>query len=679
ELALYYPPGLPPGAGFTFGFGTVPVTAQDSGSTSPYADHAYMAWSDNGNLTTNPGYATIEVAVSTNGGTSFSPPSAILPTSTSTVYAEPSISVQPNGNVWVTFLGIDISTGNYNIYGVLSQNGGTSWSNLFLLSDATSTPGTAISDIGLFTSALGTSNGIYPMWLDCSSSSCATSADAQLATANVHAVLVAANITGVSATISTFGAARAYALPATLGWDNASQSTVTVPQFLPDSSNSSDVYTFEAWSGLSTSTNFQTTVSFSGGSGAPTLMANYKAVPAAILTGTVTPNVPGLSVKVNGVPAPLTPFNATAQQYMAVVPGGISYLVQASAPNYAPQSHNIQTNQGGTYYWNFTLLKLPGYIVGQLTPSTATLTINGTTVTTVNSVTGLFNVAEPFGWYWINASGSGLTSFSAYRQVLAGGNTTVNIVLTGGWVQGVVLGAQPTKPGLVVKLDGAPIAVSSAGTFNNSTLGGYHTITATQSGYNLSTISLFVAPGHTTLVNVTLTNHGWISGLIGPSTSISAVTLHIYSGSIGNFYPVAANGTFNVSLVGGLNYTVNVSATNYISYQTHVLVTPGNGSQLQVTLQPKPTGCTGPNCNTGNPPPTTSNSGLTTTDLLLIVVVIVVVAAVAVVLLMRRRGGGGAPPEEEAQPVYEESNPANLPRLQSDGTMGPGNSPPPSG
>ncbi len=57
------------------------------------------------------------------------------------------------------------------------------------------------------------------------------------------------------------------------------------------------------------------------------------------------------------------------------------------------------------------------------------------------------------------------------------------------------------------------------------------------------------------------------------------------------------------------------------------------------------------------------------------VAVLVVVAILAAVMMMRRRGG--APPESEYnqnppdQPVYGEGTTSDIPKLQSDGSMGP--------
>ncbi len=654
------------------------IAAVDTSPTSLYEGSQYIVWSDN-QTGSSAGTPAIDVVVAPPGSSSWTAPATISAPG-STIYFNPTVSVGPSGEVLVTYYGYSVGSASYQVYGVLSMDGGTTWSHQFRVTDQVSTPPTGFLDIGPTEGSVFTSNGAYVSWTDCRIAACSSSNDVQTWLANPHAVTLSANVPGVNATVSTFGASQTYPLPALVGWDNASSSSVTVPQFLPDPFNASDVFSFVNFSGLASSTNYQVTVSYSGQPG--TLTANYVAVPAAILHGIIGPIVPGLSVKVNNVPIALQPYNATAEQWQTTVPGGLSYPAIFSAPNYQTQTHTFLTAPGATYWWNVTLSKQLGYIVGQLTPPTAQLTVNGTVVTTVDPSTGLFNLPEPFGWYWVNASGTGLTSFSQYVQVLAGQNKTVTISLSGGWVQGVVIGAQPSKPGLSVKLDGYPILVSSAGTFNNSTLGGYHVLTATQSGFNLSSINFFVTPGRATTVNVTLTNKGWLSGLINPLTAAKTSVLHIYSGAVGNYYAVAANGTFNVSLAGNLNYTVNVTSPGYTSFQGGFLVTPGNGTLVPTITLTAIQPCTGPNCGGGGGGGnnTTAPSGISLTTLVIIVVVVVVVAAIAVVLLTRRRGGGGAAeaPAEEPQPVYEESNPADLPRLQSDGSMSSGNRPPPS-
>lgn len=650
-----------------------PAAAVDTGASSSYRGASYVVWSDN-QTGSSAGTPAIDVMVKGATASSWSNPVTI--SSGSQYFFQPSVSVGPTGEVFISYYGYAPSSASYQVYGVFSLDGGTTWSHQFRITDVASTPASGWADMGVWSGSTVTTNGAYAIWTDCRSSVCASSYDDVLETANPHAVTISANIPGVNASVTTFSSTQTYSLPATVGWDNSTTSSVSIPQYLPDTSNPADVYTFQNFSGITSSTSYSATVTYTGQTGS--LLVNYKAVPAAILRGTITPIVSGTSVTVNGLPVALTPYNATAVQYLTSVPGGLSYTIAISAPNYQSQTQSVQTGPGGTYYWNVTLKKSPGYFVGQLTPSTANLTVNGTAVTTVNAATGLYNVSEPFGWYWINASGKGLTAFSEYLQVSAGHATTVNIALIGGWIQGVVLGAQPTKPGLMVELDGTPIPVSTAGTFNNSTLGGFHTITATQSGYNLTTMSVFVTPGATTLVNVSLTNRGWISGLIQPAGAVQTAILHIYSGTTGSYYQVAANGTFNVSLVGNVAYTVNVSATGYQSYQSSVTVTPGNGSQLSISLTPVSNPCPTGNCGTQPGNSTPSNNGISTTTLIIIVVAIIAVVAVAlVVLLTRRRGGGGETVYSEPQPVYQDTSPSTLPRLQQDGSMGPGNPPPP--
>ena len=674
----------------------VPSYAVDTSSTSTYEGHQYVAWSQNGS-------SNFDIDLVRNTGTGWTAPVKISSGSTN-YYISPSLAVDPAGSVWVTYYGYNPNSEIYSYYGVVSTDGGATWSGQFTISDTASSPPSNFADLGVWAGVVGTSNGIYPIWTDCRSTACSSDNDVQLYGANVHAVSITSNIPGVTANVTTAGVKTAYTLNVTLGWDNASTHTVAVPQYVTDLSNASAVWSFTGYTGLSSDTNVQTTVSFAGTGS--TLTANYAEVPAAILKGTFYPSAAGASLTINGISTPLTTYDSTHLQYTKSVASGLSYTLVASAPSYVAQTHTIPTSSGGVYWWNFTLSRQTGNISGTIDVypasvglSSVALTVNGTAVTTVNPTTGFFSVPEPFGWYWLNASaGAGLTTCDEYLQVVSGGTTVANLAgnvpgcgvvsghvnLTGGWISGDV----PTGiAGIVVRIDNAmSVAIDgTTHTFNMSVIGGYHNVTATAPGYNLSTFPhLYVAPAAGVSVSVKLTNQGWIAGIITPTDAIGAAKLHIYSASAGTggFYAVNPDGTFNESFVGDLNYTVNVTADGYSSYQTVVKVSAGNGSVVTAGLTKNPTGCTGPNCpgsGGGGGGTNSSGSGFTTTDLLIIVVVIVLVAVVLAVLLMRRGGGGGASAPAEEPPIYDESVGESAPRLQADGSMGSGSSPPPPG
>lgn len=676
---------------------TLLTLAADTGATSPYLGHQYVVWSDNQTGTSYAGYDAIRLLTATGNGSTWASSYTTLTAATSSYsYFEPAISVAPNGDVWVTYYGISTSSGVYNLYGVLSTDGGATWSAQFPITDSGSAPGSSVYDIGSRTGVVATTNGAYPSWTDCRASSCSTNGDVLDFDANVQRVTVAATPGAIQAQVTTAGITSTVTTPTTLGWDNVSSHSVSVPQYVPDTANTSDVWGFTGYSGLNTSSAFTTTFTYNGGGG--TLMADYSPLPAAIIKGNFTPNSASDSLKLNGQAVPLTSHNATALQYSVTVASGIAYTFTASAgTKYQSVTNTVfTTSGGGTYYNNYDLQKSNGSFKGTLTPANALLTINGTAVTNVSAATGAFNVPEPWGWYWVNASGQGLTGFSEYLEVNPAVITTVNPTLFGGWIAGTVSLGGKTVPGLVVKVDNTPVTVTVPSyTFNQTVLGGFHNITATAPGYNLSTLSdVYVTPGSATSLSITLTNQGWLTGQVSPAAALSKVQLHITvkGGTSGNYYPVSGvTGAFNVSVLGNTQYVVNVSASGYKSFQSDFNVTPGNATPVSVSLTPAPSGCTGSNCpqqnctvtNTCPPPPGgtgTNGNGFPTTDLIIIVVVIVLVAVVAAVLLMRgRSGGGGEPAEYDEGPAgtYQDTSTSALPKLQSDGSMGGPPPPPP--
>ncbi|MCI4335907.1 MAG: glycoside hydrolase [Thermoplasmata archaeon] len=666
---------------------TIAQLAADGSGTSPYKGHVYAVWQDNQTGSSFAGADGIRLIMSANNGTTWGSYVTVAGGTGATSYIEPSVSVAPNGNVWITYYALSTSSGNYNLDGSLSTDGGAIWSTPFLVSDSASSPGSSIYDIGARTGLAATSNGAYPSWTDCRNAVCDSNGDTTYWTANPQAVSLSSNAAGVPATVTTAGVQSVVTLPATLGWDNASTHTISVPQYVPDTLNASDVWGFVSYSGLNTSTSFSTTFTWSGvGS---SLTATYTAVPAAVIKGTFSP-ISGASLKLNNQIVPLTPDNATALQYTISVASGIAYTFTASASKYQTQIVTVFTSGGGVYWQNYTLVKSLGSFKGTLTPFSAHLTINGTVVSNVSQVNGAFNVPEVWGWYWVNASDPGTTSFSEYLEVFPGLITTVGVTLFGGWIAGTVSIGGKTVAGLVLKVDGNPVTVAVPSyTFNQSVLGGFHNITATAPGYNLSKLTdVYVTPGIATSLSINLTNRGWVSGTVGPVAALVHIQLHITTGTgagtTGNYYPVAGTtGVFNVSLLGDTTYTVNLSAAGYKSFQnTSTYVTPGNATNLAVTLSVQTGGCTSNcgtqnctvtnNCNNPPPPSTSSGSSFPTTDVIIIVVIVVLAAVVGAVLLMRRGRGGGSQPADydEGPDTYQDTSTGAIPKLQPDGSMG---------
>lgn len=692
-------------------FSTVqrPNLAVDNWSSSPYEGNLYLVWQDN-NTGSYQGYPTIAFSKSTDGGTTWSAPVYVTGETTQFSYVEPTVSVGPDGTIWIDYYGINqtgAANGAYNVYGVASTNGGTTWTPQFRITDASSYPGTAagagssVIDLGFYMGSTATSAGLVPIWSDCRNVECSTAIggtgfDVQHYVAEVELVnfsaTVGANSTP-SALITTDGTVTSTPLPVELGWDYGSSHQIRVPETLPY--NSTAVEAFTGLSGLSSSTSVDSTVTVS--QLAVNLVAHYSPEPATFIEGSIMPLVAGTALTLDSLPLPLT-SNATENFYTAVVPqNGQSHWINVTAPNYQSIHKLVATNAAGITWQNFTLVRLNGTIkisvaasegfagyLGQI--NNASILVDGTPVQLSN---GAVSVAVPFGEHNVTASLTGFVSAESPVNpvtVVANQVKDVTFTFTGGWINGTVAQA---VAGEVVKIDSTAISVNAVGGFSQGVPGGFHNLTATAPGYNLSVINnIGVEPLDTHFVNVTLTNHGYISGVVTPLAAVTTAFVRItpVSGIGGVIAQVSkTTGEFNESVAAG-TYNVTTTATNYNTNWTIVSgLTAGNGTFLTIALSAI-TACT--DCGKKNSTPngstnqTPASGGISTLDIVLILVAVIVVVGVLVAVMMMRRGGGSSPESDynqnpPDQPVYGESSTAELPKLQSDGSMGSSPPPPP--
>ncbi|MCI4318511.1 MAG: hypothetical protein L3K23_00020 [Thermoplasmata archaeon] len=665
---------------------TLPSLAVDNWSASAHKGSVYVVWADNqtGSLE---GRAAIAFLRSPDG-VNFGTPTVISLPGSSKTYFQPTVAVGPDGKVWVDYIGNDVTSGNYRMYGVYSSDGGATWSAQFVIGDSDSIPGTTIARIGLNQALVVTSAGAFAVWTDCRAIECGTSPYIEyLFVAQILPMTLATNAVGVPLTVTVAGWSLSETLPNATAFDDGIVVSLSAPSSYPDPP--SHVWAFTSYSGAVSSANQNT---FFTESGAPTLTVTFAAVQASWITGTFFPRVPSSRLTVDNIPVTLTAGNATTLIFNWSVAANQTYTINASAARYQPIVNLLVSTHGGQASpLQVHLLRTVGWIAGHVSPMNATVQVNGTAVTP-NPTTGLYNFSAGYQWgdYWVNASSPGLSSFSTYVSVNPGTTTPVSILLNGGWIDGAV--SQP-KSSLRVSVDGMALNSTTLlnGVFNVSVRGGFHRVTSTETGYNLSTIDVLVRPGQSTLVNVTLTNKGWITGLISPQAALTVGkgTLLVTNNTIKPGYEQidAATGTFNFTVPGGYNYTLTVVATGYVTAVVkNVAVTAGNasaGSPVSITLTAQTNSCPNPPCGgtTGG-----GNSSGSSNNLLLygvIIAVIVLAAVVAAVLLMRGRrsgggGGGGGGGQEEApteDTTYQSSPTADLPKLQSDGSFG-GNPPP---
>lgn len=620
-----------------------PTLVADNWSGSSYEGNLYLFWNDN--RSAPPGYPSIAFSKSTDGGITWSTPIYITPNVPSTTrFFQPSATVDPNGTIWVEYYGESLATSNngaglltgtYDTYGTYSSNGGSSWAPQFRIDDTTSNfeaSGNFVTGALGGPTLVGSTDGVYAAWSDCRGVSCPGVGLFQTPSAYVahlNVVSLNANITGVNETVTEFGPSTTYALPASAVFETGALIGVSVPSWLPDTP--STIYAYQNFSGFASSTANPASLSYPGHG---TLTVNYKPEPAGWIAGTVGPYAPGLVVTINGMTTPLTPFNATADQFNATIAAGFTYLVTAVRAGYTPYSQSVPTQAGKVSPQNIWLPRENGWISGKLTPANATLMVNSTLVA-VNPNGGAFNQTVTWGQYWVNASESGYTTFSQLVVVSPEQTSAINPTLVGGWITGSI---NPLSG--AVQINGAPVTLQ-AGNFNVSEPGGTYELTARAPGYSWFHWTVTVTPGHAVTKNIRLTNQGYIVGTIGPANAIPSAIVLV----AGSQVRLNASGGFNASEGPG-SHTVSASATNYNQSSTTVTVVAGNVTWANITL--KPSTQPGQNCTVTNTCSNNNNTGGTgsSSNLLLyagIGAAVVLAAIIAGVLLMRRR-----PPAQDA-------------------------------
>ncbi len=606
---------------------TDPVIASDTSSSSPYAGSVYVVWDEN--RTAGGGVASVALVRSANGGLSWS--SEIYPAAgTARVqFLEPTVAVGPNGIVWITEYAQNRSSHAYQLFGEYSTDGGNTWTAPFAISDTAGAPGINTLSLGTWTGAAATSAGLFAAWTDCRWSGCTTTGETAVYAARAEAVRVTAAVANVNVTVVSSGANVSGPAPFATAWDFGSPARVSVSPWVREGNTTEFIAQFHNFTGLVNASVDPVSFDFSGGT---TVLANYEQAPAGWITGTVAPASAGPVVTVGGTPAVLNPFNATALAFNVTEEAGGIYTVAGSAPGYLITSQIVPSTAFTASVVHLTLSRGIGWIRGRVTPATATLTVNNTPVGGIAPSTGLFNASLPWGTYWVNASGTGLTSFSQLVAVSVGSSDVLNIALQGSWIAGTVAPGNAT-----VKVDGTPVTVTN-GKFNVSVLGGAHTVTARLSNYAGYHTVVSLTPGRGDVLAISLTDVGWIRGTVAPVTASVAVS--------GVEVPVIG-GAFNVSVRGNATYNVSVTSVGYVASSSLVTVSPANGSYANFSLVAIPPKCT-VNCGTGggggNLYLGSSAGAYSLLDVLVVAVVLLGAAALGAFLILRRP----SEPSEEA-------------------------------
>lgn len=609
---------------------TLPSYAVDNWSASSFRGDKYVVVGSNLSASAA-GTPSVLFLRSAAGSSTWSGAAVLDRGNATTEYFEPTVTVGPTGRVWVVFYELATRSGDYQLYGQYSDDGGSAWTSPFAIADAPSAPGVAVTSIGAWVGAAATSAGLYSAWTDCRWAGCATDQVTAAYAALTEPVTISSGLPTVVATAASSGQTTSGAVPFSTAWDNDATVAVSVPGWVPLTNTTDWVGVFSNFTGLFDANSASVAFGYGGGG---SLVASYSTAPAAWISGTVYPASADPTVTVEGQTLALSPYNGTALAFNESVEGGSQYSLSVSAFGYTTVSRRVLSQAGASTPGPIVLARADGYIHGRLlAPFPATVTVNGTPVTTVDPTTGVFNVSVAWGAYWVNATGPGLDRVAQFIAVAPGLSSEVNLTLVGAWIDGTVAPGNAS-----VEVDGTPVTVTG-GVFNVSVPAGAHTVTAEIRGYSSFRATVDPVPGTSAFVTIAITDYGTILGSVAPVTASVLIN--------GAVVPVVS-GTFRAEELAGSVYNVTVAAPGYEDGYANVPVTPANTSFANFTLAGVP-GCTSHCGGSGGSPGATggaTSAPFSWLDVGVAAAVILGAALVAGFLLLRPPGSGTAPPEE---------------------------------
>jgi hypothetical protein len=295
-----------------------------------------------------------------------------------------------------------------------------------------------------------------------------------------------------------------------------------------------------------------------------TTWANLSLKPAdGTLTGTVTPHQ--AQVSFNGTALHV---NASSGGFTKLLPPG-KYIVHAQATGYSYANASVSIDSNVTTTVSLTLTRLTGWLVGTVTPVTASVTVDRSSIPV--GTTGTFNVTLPTALHNVEASLAGYTVWQGRVSISANATTLLAITLEPGWVAGMV---NPATANL--SLNGAVVTLDpSNGAFNVSQLGGTVWVRASASGYLPFEENITVTPGRTFALTLTLNDTARVQGALRPANA----TLLWDDRSV----PVDQNGSWSWTTTSG-PHRLHAAAPGYLSFDEDVTLVAGQHLSLSITL-----------------------------------------------------------------------------------------------
>lgn len=556
----------------------LPSLAVDDAPASAHRGDLYLTW-ENG--TSSPTFTRVSLSRSVDNGSRWSAPITIGPAS-SGYNTEPAVAVGPDGTVWVQWYGGSFTNGSYRLYAAASHDGGQSFGPTLTVSDVSSYAGGTLGD---YVAPSAGAQGVRTIWVDmrgvnsspylnCVGPPCPpdTFADnesffaAELVTDSLSSnVPVNVSITG---TVPGAGTVSLRSQPRYGDWVVGDNFSIEAPT---SARVNGTPYYFAEWFGTSVDVSNYLNGTVDNES---EWTACYVTVPGAACEAPGAPGVLALSVAPASAHVALDGRNtslAGGRGNVTLSPG--SHSVFVSATGYVSQERAVNITPGNVTQLSVTLAEIPGTIWGMVSPSAAEITVDAHPVPV--AANGSFtDVVEP-GYHTVNASLAGYAPYSDARVWVASNATSrLPIVLNPefGTIEGTVAPEAAT-----VTVNGVPVP-TDLGSFSVDLTPGVYWVNASLSGYEVDSVGpVELAERAVEVLSLVLTPiDGILVGTVTPADAALTV-----DGSVVN----VSAGAFNVSLPPG-NYTVDASASGYLSDNSSVRISPAAVVPLEIALTP---------------------------------------------------------------------------------------------
>jgi hypothetical protein len=281
-----------------------------------------------------------------------------------------------------------------------------------------------------------------------------------------------------------------------------------------------------------------------------------------------------------------------------------TYTLTASAPGYASQSSQVTVSVGSTATADFGLNSVAsGRIVGTVKDSTTRDGLPGATVrvrrgtfekTGNTDLNGQYSIENMPAWpYWtVDAYRFGYIAQNVLASVQSGVTKTLSFELVPyGNISGTIKDLNTNQPieGAVVKADSVYLGTTNAsGHYTMFAEADTYAVTASAPGHSSNSQSnVRVTAGMTTTVNFLLQSVplGKISGRVTDAKTASG----IYGALVvadGHTNLTDANGNYLLSDMPAWSYTINVSASGFLSSSTPRTVPSGGSVTADFALSP---------------------------------------------------------------------------------------------